>query len=329
MINAGIVGVGQFGQNHARILSESKLCNFVGLYDKNKKRAKEISERINAKAFPDFDSLLEECDALVIVVTTISHFELAEKALNKGIHVFIEKPITETFEQAEKLVKLAKEKNLKIQVGHIERFNPAIMKIDDQIENPLFIECHRIAPFTPRGSDVPVVLELMIHDIDLILDFVKSEVTDIRASGASVATKSIDIANARIEFANGATANVVSSRISMKRERKFRFFQKGKYFSIDFKNKQVRIISKSKQLYKILPSIMIGKTNFEESKDKLVNIVDIDASVQEKDALTMELEAFIASAENNIEPVVNGEAGMRALKVALEIVEKIKPGSIK
>jgi predicted dehydrogenase len=329
MINVGIVGVGQFGQNHARILSESDCCNFVGLYDKRHKRAKEIGEKINAKIFPDFDSLIAECDALVIVVTTISHFELAKKALLNGIHVFIEKPITAELWQAEELVQIAKEKNLRIQVGHIERFNPVVTAIDDQINNPLFIECHRIAPFTPRGSDVPVVLELMIHDIDLILDFVKSEVTDIRASGARVATKSIDIANARIEFANGAVANVVSSRISMKRERKFRFFQSGKYFSMDFQTKQVQTVSKSKQLYKVLPSIMIGKTNFEESKEKLVDIVDIDASNQTKDALTTELESFINAAEKNIDPVVNGEAGARALKVALQIVEKIQQNVLK
>ncbi len=324
MIRVGVVGVGQFGQNHARILSQADFCKFVGIYDKRKKRAKEIGTKINARIFPDLDSLLNEVDALVIVVTTISHYEIAKEALERGIHVFIEKPITAELHEAEDLVKIAGERNLKVQVGHIERFNPVVTEIADQIDDPLFIECHRIAPFTPRGSDVPVVLELMIHDIDLILDFIKSEVVDIRASGASVATKSIDIANARIEFANGAVANVVSSRISMKRERKFRFFQKNKYFSMDFQDKKVQIVSKSKQLYKVLPKVMAGLTSFEESKEKLVDIVEVDASNRSKDALTAELESFVNAVEAGINPVVDGQAGTRALKVALEILDKMK-----
>ncbi|MCD6177607.1 MAG: Gfo/Idh/MocA family oxidoreductase, partial [Candidatus Cloacimonetes bacterium] len=222
MLKAGIVGVGQFGQNHARILNESTKCNFIGLYDINEKRAEEVSSKLNTKSFIDFDSLLDEIDILFIVVTTISHFELAEKALINGIHVFIEKPITETLQQAEKLIELADEKNLKIQVGHIERFNPVIMEIEDEVKNPIFMECHRIAPFTPRGTDIPVVLELMIHDIDLILSFMDGKVKYISASGAGVMTKSIDIANARIEFDDGAVANITASRISMKSSRQLR-----------------------------------------------------------------------------------------------------------
>ncbi len=323
MLNVGIVGVGQFGQNHARILNESTVCNFVGLYDKNIKRAKEIGERLSAKIFPDFKTLLDHCDALVIVVTTISHYELAKKALEKGIHVFIEKPITSELWQAEELIKIARERNLKIQVGHIERFNPVITEIDEKIVDPIFIECHRIAPFTPRGSDVPVVLELMIHDIDLILAFVNSRVTEIRASGAGVMTKSIDIANARIEFENGAVANITASRISLKRSRQIRFFQKDAYFSIDFMDKKVKLVTKSKTLYKVLPKIMMGKYDNIKQED-VVNITEVNASNHEKDALTRELESFVHVVEADINPIVDGEAGTRALKIALKIVEKIK-----
>ncbi|MCK4653100.1 MAG: Gfo/Idh/MocA family oxidoreductase, partial [Candidatus Cloacimonetes bacterium] len=280
MLKVGIVGIGQFGKNHARILSQSNKCEFVGLYDKNKKRAQEIGENLGCRVFPDYKSLLVECNAVVNVVTTISHYELAKKALEKGIHVFIEKPITSELWQAEELIKLAKDKNLKIQVGHIERFNPVVMEIEDKIKDPIFIECHRIAPFTPRGTDIPVVLELMIHDIDLILAFVKSDVKHISASGAGVMTRSIDIANARVEFENGTVANVTASRISMKRSRKLRFFQKDAYFSMDFQAKKVTYIKKSKNLYKVLPKIMMGKYEGIDTKD-VVDILEVDASKRE------------------------------------------------
>ncbi|MDP8269315.1 MAG: Gfo/Idh/MocA family oxidoreductase [Candidatus Tenebribacter davisii] len=322
MFKVGIVGVGQFGQNHARILNESTKCDFVGLYDIDKKRAEEIASRLKTKSFDSFESLLAEIDVLFNVVTTISHFELAEKALKKGIHVFIEKPITETLEQAEELIKLADEKNLKIQVGHIERFNPVILEIEDKIKKPIFMECHRIAPFTPRGTDIPVVLELMIHDIDLILSFVKSKVKHISASGAGVMTKSIDIANARLDFEDGAVANITASRISLKRSRQLRIFQKDAYFSIDFQDKSVKHVKKSKNLYKVLPKIMLGKYDNIATED-VVDIVEVNASDRRKDALTTELESFIHAVEADINPVVDGKAGTRALKVALEIVKKI------
>jgi len=322
MLKVGIVGVGQFGQNHARILSESDRCEFVGLYDKRPKRAKEIAEKIGAKAFDNFDALIADCDALVIVVTTISHFDLAKKALEKGIHVFIEKPITETLKQAEELLEIAGKDNLKIQVGHIERFNPIVAEMEDKIKDPIFMECHRIAPFTPRGTDIPVVLELMIHDIDLILAFCKSEVKQISASGSGVMTKSIDIANARIEFEDGGVANITASRISMKRSRKLRIFQKDAYFSFDFQHKKVTHIKKSKNLYKLMPKLMMGKYDGIDTKD-VVDIVEVDASDRKKDALTQELESFIHAIEADINPIVDGVAGERALKVALEIVEKI------
>jgi len=194
--------------------------------------------------------------------------------------------------------------------------------MEDKIKKPIFLECHRIAPFTPRGSDVPVVLELMIHDIDLILSFVKSKVKQINASGAGVMTKSIDIANARIDFEDGAVANVTASRISMKRSRKLRIFQKDGYFSMDFQAKKVTHIKKSKNLYKVLPKIMLGKYDGIDTED-VVDVVEVDASNRKKDALTHELESFIRAVEADINPIVDGLAGTRALKVALEIVNKI------
>ncbi|MBN1326653.1 MAG: Gfo/Idh/MocA family oxidoreductase [Candidatus Cloacimonetes bacterium] len=323
MVRMGIVGVGQFGQNHARILSECKECQFMGLYDRDRKRAREISDRLQVHMYPDFDSLLNEIDALAVVVTTISHYELARKALEKGIHVFVEKPITAELWEAEELNELAGKLNLKLQVGHIERFNPVVLQIEDKIKDPIFVECHRIAPFTPRGSDVPVVLELMIHDIDLILAFIKSELIEIRASGAGVMTKSIDIANARLEFSNGAVANVTASRISQKRSRKLRFFQKDAYFSLDFQAKRVKYIKKSPNISKVLPKLLKGKYD-EISQEDVVDILDLDVSESAKDALTLELESFIRSIETDSKPVVDGYAGIRALKVALAIVEKIR-----
>lgn len=322
MLKIGIVGVGQFGQNHARILSEIPECEFVGLYDLNPKRALEIATRVGTKAYPDYTALLAACEALVIVVTTVDHYRCARQALDRGIHVFIEKPVTAELWQAQELVELAREKDLRIQVGHIERFNPVILEIADKIKDPIFAECHRIAPFSPRGTDVPVVLELMIHDIDLILAFVSSGIKEIRASGAGVLTRSLDIANARLEFQNGAVANVTASRISMKRSRKLRFFQKDAYFSIDFMEKKVTYIKKSKNLYKVLPKLIQGKYEGIEAKD-VVDIQEMDASQYPKDALTLELEAFIHAVENGSTPLVDGQAGMRALEIALEIIEKI------
>lgn len=322
MLKLGITGVGQFGKNHARILAQSELVELVGLYDKNAKRAKEIGELHQIKVFDSYQTLLDRVDAMVIVVNTVSHFELAKQALNQNKHVFIEKPITETLEQARELITLADSKDLRLQVGHIERFNPVIERISADINDPLFIEVHRIAPFTARGTDVPVVHELMIHDLDFILAFIQSPVKQISASGSGVMTKSIDIANARIEFENGAVANVTASRVSLKRSRKARIFQKNAYFSLDFQNKTVRIVKKSKKLYKVYPKLLAGKYDNIKQED-VVDIEEVDASATKKDALTIELEAFFAAIEAGSNPPVDGEAGYKALKVAQMIVEKI------
>ncbi|MDP2172644.1 MAG: Gfo/Idh/MocA family oxidoreductase, partial [Candidatus Cloacimonadaceae bacterium] len=245
MLKIGVVGVGHLGQHHARKFLEIEGCDLVGIFDRDPDRANEISQKLGVHAYESYTALLDKCDAVDIASTTSAHYELAKLALQKGRHVFIEKPITSELWQAEELVALAKEMNLKIQVGHIERFNPVIRHVEEDIIDPMFIESHRLSTFHHRGTDVPVVLDLMIHDIDLILDFVHSPVTEIRASGVGIITPSIDIANARIEFANGAVANVTSSRVSMKQERKIRFFQKNAYFSLDFQAKHVTIMKKS------------------------------------------------------------------------------------
>ncbi|MCF7918687.1 MAG: Gfo/Idh/MocA family oxidoreductase [Candidatus Cloacimonetes bacterium] len=322
MLKIGITGVGQFGQNHARVLAQSGLCELVGLFDKNAKRAREIGEKHQIKVFPDYQGLLQQVDAMVIVVNTISHYELALQALQSGKHVFLEKPITETLQQADELVKLSRKNDLRLQVGHIERFNPVIMEISSLVKDPIFIEVHRISPFSARGTDVPVVHELMIHDLDFILAFIHSKVKQVSASGASVMTKSIDIANARIEFENGAVANVTASRISLKRSREARIFQKDAYFSLDFMNRTVKIVNKSKKLYKVLPQLLAG--NYDKIKQEdVVDIREVDASACEKDALTMELESFFQAVEAHSNPEVDGEAGYYALEVAQMIVDKI------
>lgn len=321
MIKVGVAGVGHLGQHHARIFSNLDNCEFVGIYDIDKKRMREISGKLHTDYFDDYELLLEKCDAIDIAVTTISHYELAFKALSMGKHVFIEKPITSRLDEADNLINLAKKNNLKLQVGHIERFNPVVLLAAGDITDPMFIESHRLAPFNPRGIDVPVVLDLMIHDIDLILSFIKSKLVDIRASGVKILTKNIDIANARLEFENGAIANVTSSRVSMKRERKLRFFQKDSYISMDFQEKIVKVLKKSKNLKSLLPEILLGKTTF--NPEELVDVKTLQPESDHKDALTLELESFLHSIISNSKPEVDGEDGRRALKVAIEILEKM------
>ena len=322
MLKVGIVGVGQFGQNHARILCQSDKCEFVGLYDQNKKRTKGISEKLGCKAFNSFDDLISECDALVIVVTTLSHFELAKKALEKGIHVFIEKPITETLAQAEELLKIADKQSLKIQVGHIERFNPAIRSIKDVSLEPMFIEAHRLASFDPRGTDVAVILDLMIHDIDLVLSIVKSPVQRIDASGVAVVSDTEDIANARIQFENGCVANLTASRISLKKMRKLRLFQKDVYLSLDLLLGLAEIY-KLKTLPKDEKPLSPLSWGLIEKEGVRKQIIYNKIPSEEENALKLELQAFVDSALNKKPPVVSGEDGLRALEVANAILVEI------
>lgn len=321
MIRIAVVGVGHLGRHHARKFTAMPDVRMAGIFDMDAQRCQALAAELGVTAHASYQELLDACDAVDISATTIAHYDLAKTALLAGKHVFVEKPITAELHQARELVSLAAEKGLKLQVGHIERFNPVIMAVEDEISNPMFIESHRLSTFHHRGTDVPVVLDLMIHDIDLILDFVKSPVKDIRASGVGILTPSIDIANARIEFENGAIANVTSSRVSMKQERKIRFFQRDAYFSLDFGAKHATVMKRSPDILKYLPQILAGSTDIKA--EQLVDVQQRDLSSESKDALSHELESFVSCIINDKTPVVDAAAGTRALEVALRILESI------
>ncbi len=240
MLKVGVLGAGHLGKIHLRLLNESQKYTLIGFHDPDAINSKKVEAEFGYSYFDNINKLIDAVDVVDIVTPTLSHFDCAKKAMEKGKHVFIEKPITNTLEEAETLLSLEEKHNVKGQVGHVERFNPAFMAVRDKIQNPMFIETHRLAEFNPRGTDVPVVLDLMIHDIDAILSVVNSEVKQINASGVSVISNSPDIANARIEFENGCVANLTASRISLKNMRKSRFFQRDAYISIDFLEKKSR-----------------------------------------------------------------------------------------
>jgi predicted dehydrogenase len=321
MLKIGIVGVGHLGRFHADKFLNIPRCTLAGIYDQDQDRSREVAAKLGVVSCADYGQLLDMADAVDIAATTTAHYDLAKTALQAGKHVFLEKPITSELWQAEELVSLAREKNLKLQVGHIERFNPVTLKVEDIIKDPLFIESHRISTFQPRGTDVPVVLDLMIHDIDLILDFVQSPVKEIHANGVGILTPSIDIANARIEFENSAIANVTSSRVSFKQERKIRFFQHDAYISLDFAAKQASVTKRSVDVLKYLPQLMSGSKDI--SAEQLVDVQRFDLSHPEKDALSLELESFVNAILDGTKPVVDGQAGLRALQVAMRILEQI------
>ena len=242
MLKVGVVGCGHLGKIHTKLLSQSENYKLIGIYDKDNEESIRVSDEFKCTSFESFDSLLDSVDVIDIVAPTPFHFNYAKQAINKNKHVFIEKPVCTTSKESEELIKLGDLKKVKIQVGHVERFNPAFTKVESEISKPMFIESHRLAKFNPRGTDVSVVLDLMIHDIDIILKTVDSKVKDILSSGVSVISETPDIANARIEFENGCVANLTASRVSLKNMRKTRFFQTGKYISVDFLNKESEII---------------------------------------------------------------------------------------
>lgn len=322
MVKIGVAGVGHLGLYHTQKFQDITAAELVGVYDRNINRAREIAAQLNTKVFERYPDLLDACEAIDIAATTTAHYELAKAALLAGKHIFIEKPITSELTQARELLQLAAAKDLIIQVGHIERFNPVILKIEDEINEPMFIESQRISTFQPRGTDVPVVLDLMIHDIDLILSFVHSPVTDIKASGVGIFTPTIDIANARMEFANGAVANVTSSRVSLKQERILRFFQQDAYMKMDFLTKQVQVIKRRADIKTVMYQILEGANNIKS--EQLVDIQNYDVSELGKDALTLELESFIDCVQNHKKPIVDGEAGTRALEIATMIINQIQ-----
>jgi predicted dehydrogenase len=319
MKRIGILGAGHLGKIHIRILLEIAGWELVGFFDPDETNAAQVIEKFGLHRFSSVEELLAAVDAVDIVTPTVTHFELAKKAVSAGKHIFVEKPLVNTLDEAKKLVNLVAEGNIKAQVGHVERFNPAFLALKGKKMNPMFIETHRLAQFNPRGTDVSVILDLMIHDIDIILNLVKANVKKISASGVPIVSRSPDIANARIEFDNGCVANVTASRISMKNMRKTRIFQPDAYIGIDFLEKKTEIISLSTEK----PS---GDLNFMElnTKEGEVKYVQFEMpEVSEVNAIKMELELFLEAIENNTETPVTVADGFNAMKVAYQILYKI------
>ncbi len=317
MLKIAVFGTGHLGKFHLNNWKEIDGVELVGFFDPNDENAKVIEDTYQLKRFLDPSALMDACDAVDIVAPTIHHFELCKIALRKGKHVFVEKPLANTMEEARELVKLAKESNLKFQVGHVERFNPAFLALKGYTLKPMFIEVHRLAEFNPRGTDVSVVLDLMIHDIDIILHLVNSNVSYISANGVAVMSDTPDIANVRIEFDNGCVANLTSSRISLKKMRKIRLFQKDAYIGIDFLDKKAEIIRLNQPDDKNDFSFDI------ETNHGTKSIGISNPKVEAVNAIKMELECFKDAIINNQETPVTIIDGFRAMEVAHLILEKI------
>lgn len=317
MLKIGVIGAGHLGKFHLNNWGEIEGVQIIGFCDTDDANAKLVSEKYNIPRYTETEKLIDACDALDIVAPTSFHFELCEAAIKKGKHVFVEKPLANTMDEARTLVKLAKEANIKFQVGHVERFNPAFLSLKEYNLSPMFIEVHRLAQFNPRGTDVSVILDLMIHDIDIILSLVKSSVNYISANGVAVMSDTPDIANVRIEFDNGCVANLTSSRISMKKMRKMRVFQKDAYIGIDFLEKKTEIIKLNTPDDKNVFTFDI-ETN---SGKKTVAIAS--PNIPEVNAIKMELEEFRDAILNNTDTPVSVVDGFRAMDVAHQILEKI------
>jgi predicted dehydrogenase len=317
MLKVGVLGAGHLGKIHLRLLQQSDQYELVGFYDENQENAERISKEFGYKNFTTIAKLIHAVDVIDIVTPTLSHYKCAKVAIKSGKHIFIEKPIANTVEEAEEIIALAKEYNVKGQVGHVERFNPAFIATKNMIENPMFIETHRLAEFNPRGTDVPVVLDLMIHDIDAILSVVKSKVKTINASGVAVISDTPDIANARIEFENGCVANLTASRISMKNMRKTRFFQKDAYISVDFLEKKCEVV-RMKDAPEVPGDFDMILQNAEGVKKQ---IYFTNPEVEQNNAILDELNAFADAINTNKTPIVTLEQATEALKVAYQIID--------
>jgi predicted dehydrogenase len=322
MLKVGVFGVGHLGKFHLNNWKEIKTAELAGFYDPDDTIARAVMEKYQLTRFPDPESLMDTCDIVDIVAPTPIHFSLCEKAIRKGKHVFVEKPLANSMEEARELVKLVRESNIKLQVGHVERFNPAYLAIQSMPLNPLFIEVHRLAQFNPRGTEVSVILDLMIHDIDIILSLVRSEVKSISASGVAVMTDTPDIASVRIEFNNGCVANLTSSRISMKKMRKMRLFQKDAYIGIDFLNKKTEIIK-----LKTPEDLDVFSFDMDTPNGKKT-IALSNPAIPEVNAIKLELEKFTESILNNTPTRVSEVDGFRAMDIAHQILQKIKHNTI-
>lgn len=306
-LRVGIIGVGYLGKFHAEKYAQMDNVELVGVVDVNRDQAKDVARKIGTTAYSDYRDLFGKVDAVSVVVPTPAHFDVGRAFLEHDVDVLIEKPITTTVEEADRLIHFADSRGLILQVGHLERFNPAVVALEDFVTVPRFIESHRLSIFKPRGIDVSVVLDLMIHDIDIILNFVKSEVTDIRAAGTTVITHEVDIANARLEFQNGCVANVTASRISTKNERKIRLFQRDAYISVDFANHEITVVRQSQNGGDgVIPGMELNRLCFTKG-----------------DALEAEIRAFVTSVVSRSIPEVSGKVGRDALKIALSIMDQI------
>jgi predicted dehydrogenase len=319
MLRVGVVGVGHLGRFHTRVFSELGACELVGVHDSDAARAAEIANEYGTTAIADLGELLGSVDAVSIATPTVSHHKVASCCLEAGVHVFIEKPVAKTVDEAREIVDLGREKGLAVQVGHIERFNPAVRAAMAVLDAPKFIEVHRLGVFVPRGTDVAVVLDLMIHDIDLILGTVDSDVTSIEAVGIPVLSPSIDIANARLSFADGCVANITASRVSREKVRKIRFFQPDAYVTVDTLKPRAQVFRRKEVSEDRLRRIVSG-----EIEGGLGDVVDYeDLPLDSQDSLELELGAFVDAASGRSAPLVSGEDGLRALEVAMEILRQI------
>jgi len=322
MLKVGVFGVGHLGKFHLNNWKEIKTAELVGFYDPNDVIAREVADKYQLTRFSDPTQLMDVCEVVDVVAPTPAHFALCEQAVRKGKHVFVEKPLANSMAEARELVKLVRESNVKLQVGHVERFNPAFLAVQSMPLNPLFIEVHRLARFDPRGTEVSVILDLMIHDIDIILSLVRSEVNNISASGVAVMTETPDIASVRIEFNNGCVANLTSSRISMKKMRKMRIFQKDAYIGIDFLNKKSEIIK-----LKTAEDHDVFAFDIETPNGKKT-IALSNPTIPEVNAIRMELEKFTEAILTNTPTRVSEVDGYRAMDIAHQILQKIKYNTI-
>lgn len=322
-LKAGVLGAGHLGKIHLRLIHQSEKFDLVGFFDENQTVRENITKEYGFKAFNSVAELIEAVEVVDIVTPTLYHHELAKQAIEKGKHVFIEKPITQTVSQAEELIALANKNNVLGQVGHVERFNPAFLAVRDHIQESMFIETHRLAEFNPRGTDVPVVLDLMIHDIDTVLSVVNSAVKNISASGVSIISETPDIANARIEFENGCVANLTASRISLKNMRKARFFQKDAYISIDYFDKKVEVVKMHDAPEQVGDFDMV----LENAQGKKKRIFFDNPVVPEVNAILMELECFADAIVLNTPIIVPLVEGKNALDIALQITALVEKPS--
>ncbi len=317
----GVLGAGHLGKIHLKCILASDRFELTGFYDPDQERAKAVSQSLGIHRFESDDALIRASEIVDIVTPTVSHYDCASKALKHSRHVFIEKPLTTTLYEARKLMDLADEANVKVQVGHVERFNPAFIAAKPYLNNPLFIEAHRLGQFNARGTDVPVILDLMIHDIDIILNVVHSSVRKISASGVSVVSETPDIANARIEFNNGCVANLTASRLSMKNMRKTRFFQHEGYIAVDFLSKETQIIRMKDLVASADPLAMVIDLGPERNQKQ---IWVEKPEIKPINAIQTELETFFDSIVDNTEPLVTINDGYASLDLAYQIMEKIE-----